>query len=235
MRSIWLLVATGCVADPVGKTQALPVDTGEVVTTQAAGFGFPVPERDLIFTRIGVDHDPVTQTGLLATGICEDYLGRAFPHCYDQHDGSDFMLDGGFDTMDAGSTAIVAAMDGVVVDTHDGEYDRCHIEGSTVVCDGNPVLGNYVKVRHEDGAETWYWHMKTNSVAVSVGDSVRCGDMLGLIGSSGFSSAPHLHFEVHDATGTIVDPYAGPFSQPESWWADQGADDSLPGPGCTAG
>lgn len=235
MRWWWVLVVAGCSPDPVSQR---PAATAETATDTGAparvGFGFPVPARDLIYMRIGVDHDPVVQTGVLAAGLCEDYLGRAFPHCYDEHDGSDFMLDGGFDTMDAGSTPIVAARDGVVVETHDGEYDRCHVEGTDISCDGRPILGNYVKIRHDDGAETWYWHMKTDSVAVAAGDVVRCGQPIGLIGSSGYSSAPHLHFEVHDASGAVVDPYAGPFSQPDSLWEDQGADEALPGPGCTA-
>lgn len=230
----WLLVA-GCAADPADTAApdgAAPVDTGRPV---AVGFGFPVPARDLIYARVGVDHDEAVQTGLLAAGICQDYLGRAFPHCYDQHDGSDFMLDGSFATMDAGSTPVVAAMDGVVVETHDGEYDRCHAYAGGISCDGHPVVGNHVKLRHADGSETWYWHLAKGSVVVAVGDEVACGQELGLVGSSGYSSAPHLHFEVHDATGATVDPYAGPYSQPESWWAEQGVDDALPGPGCTAG
>ena len=40
-----------------------------------------------------------------------DYLGRGFPHCYDNHTGSDFILQGGFSAMDDGTT-VVAAADG---------------------------------------------------------------------------------------------------------------------------
>ncbi|MDP7112514.1 MAG: hypothetical protein QGH45_11145, partial [Myxococcota bacterium] len=48
---------------------------------------------------VGFDHDPEDHDGAYQV-LCTDYDGRAFPHCYDGHDGSDFMLDGGFDAMD---------------------------------------------------------------------------------------------------------------------------------------
>lgn len=137
--------------------------------------------------------------------------------------------------MDAGSAPIVAALDGVVVGIEDGNYDRCHTDISVgdVVCDGYPMRGNFVKLDHGNGIQSWYWHMKKGSVAVTEGQQVRCGDTLGLIGSSGYSSTPHLHFEVR-VNEVSVDPYAGAYSQPETWWEQQTTDDGLPGAGCAA-
>ncbi|MBA2322192.1 MAG: M23 family metallopeptidase [Deltaproteobacteria bacterium] len=229
-----LLALLACESDPA---PAAP-DEGPVALDTAAEvvpgrFGFPIPERERIDALVGVDHDPVVQTGILAAGLCDDYLGRPFPHCYDEHDGSDYLLDGGFPAMDAGSPDVVAAEDGVVVDAHDGEYDRCHVEGTGISCDGNSGIANYVILEHTDGWRTLYWHLQKDSVGVAVGDEVTCGEVVGRIGSSGYSSAPHLHFEVQDASGAVVDPYAGPYSQPESEWAGQGLVDELPEPGCT--
>lgn len=204
-------------------------------TTAPLRFGFPVADPATISTRVGVDHDPVDHPGALGDLDCTDYLERPFPHCYDQHDGSDFILDGGFEAMDAGSVAVLAAQDGVVVDAVDGHYDRCHaeLEGG-VTCDGmSDGTANSVTLEHADGSRTLYWHLKQDSVAVAVGDAVACGDRLGLVGSSGYSSMPHLHFELQDAGGAVVDPYAGPASQEESFWAEQQPDPELPGPGCT--
>jgi murein DD-endopeptidase MepM/ murein hydrolase activator NlpD len=197
-------------------------------------FGFPVADPAAITSRVGVDHDPTVQTGVLGNATCTDYLGRAFPYCYDQHDGSDFLLAGGFDAMDAGSVAVVAAQDGVVLETHDGEYDRCHVDGGGVSCDGYPMVPNQVTLGHADGTVTRYFHLQRGSVAVTEGDEVACGEALGRIGSSGYSSMPHLHFELWDETGRVVDPYAGPYSQDESFWADQRPDPLLPGPGCAS-
>ena len=182
---------------------------------------------------IGFDHNPATGTW---RGDCLSYDGSAFPHCYDGHNGSDFILTGGFTTMDAGSTPVLAAADGVVIATHDGEYDRCQADIVTqdVVCGdyGYVTPANYVKLLHADGRETWYWHMKKDSVLVAVGDTVTCGQALGLIGSSGYSSMPHVHFGVRAADGTMVDPFAGAYSQPDSMWVTQDAGDGLPGSTC---
>ena len=134
------------------------------------------------------------------------------------------MLEGGFDVMDAGSALVVAAASGVVVDVHDGEYDRCHasLSSADVSCDGHPMRANYITLRHEGGWESSYLHLKSSSQLVERGDEVRCGQPLALIGSSGYSSAPHLHLELLDPQGQVWDPFAGEHSQPFSLWVDEG-------------
>jgi murein DD-endopeptidase MepM/ murein hydrolase activator NlpD len=183
---------------------------------------FPVQERDKIDWLIGVDHDPEVQEPGLAAGVCTNYRGRAFPDCYDEHLGSDFALAGGFETMDSGSAHVLAAAEGLVIATHDGEYDRCHLntEIADIDCDGFPMIANSVTVEHEDGIVTSYLHLKSGTVQVRVGDQVLCGEPLGMVGSSGYSSFPHLHFELQQ-DGEVIDPYAGKYSQPESWWTEQ--------------
>jgi murein DD-endopeptidase MepM/ murein hydrolase activator NlpD len=219
-----LLACAGGGSPP--DTAAIEADT---VLRGALSFRLPLEEPDLFSLRIGVDHDPTVYEDQLWT--CTDYAGRAFPSCYDQHDGSDYILEGGFETMDAGSTVIVAAADGVVVATEDGHYDRCHADlgSADVSCDGYEMIANSVTIEHDTGNRTLYWHMKTDSVLVEVGQAVSAGDPLGLVGSSGFSSMPHLHFELQDSAGGFIDPYAGEYSQPETWWCQQGELDDLPG------
>jgi murein DD-endopeptidase MepM/ murein hydrolase activator NlpD len=63
--------------------------------------------------------------------------------------------------------------------------------------------GNLVVVRHRLGFESWYAHM--SSIAASVGQSVVGGQTIGYVGSTGFSTGPHLHFEVRHF-GTPIDP-----------------------------
>ena len=163
-----------------------------------------------------------------------NYAGQGFPMCYDGHDGSDFMLLGGFDTMDRGSARIVAAAAGVVVRAVDGNYDRCHSSVATmdVDCDGHEMRANQVVLEHWHGWRTIYAHFKEGSVRVAEGDVVQCGQFLGLVGSSGYSSGPHLHFEVQVAEGESIDPFAGPHSQEQSYWVEQDAGDGLPGDLC---
>jgi len=196
-------------------------------------FALPLDRTFVDLPVIGIDHAAGPGTSRID---CLNYDGAGFPYCYDEHDGTDLLLDGGFTTMDAGSTAVLAAADGEVLETHDGEYDRCRADPATmdVVCGdfGYVTPANYVKLVHADGTETWYWHLKQDSVLVAPGDHVVCGRPLGLVGSSGYSSMPHVHFEVVDSSGAVLDPYAGPLSQPDSLWVEQDAGDGLPGSTC---
>ncbi|MFT4976937.1 MAG: murein DD-endopeptidase MepM/ murein hydrolase activator NlpD, partial [Myxococcota bacterium] len=145
---------------------------------------------------------------------------------YSGHRGSDFG-GGSWSGMDAGRD-IVAAADGVVVATNDGEFDEC----SSGTCSGGGGYGNYVKITHADSKSTYYAHLKTWSVAVSTGQSVSCGTKLGEMGSSGYSTGPHLHFESRTSGGSQVDPFDGTCSSPPSYWVSQGSHGSLPGKTC---
>lgn len=242
-----LLAPLGCGSDGPGAAGLGGRDSGFQEGPEplaALALAIPLAEPARFETVVGVDHDPEVHedAGALGRLTCTDYLGRAFPHCYDEHDGSDYILVGGFPAMDEGSSPVIAALDGVVVDARDGNYDRCHGDLSTgsVSCDGHDMIANSVTLAH-DGADgrTWftkYWHLKQDSVAVVEGDEVAAGTVLGLVGSSGYSSLPHLHFEVQveeepGAEPVTVDPYAGPHSQARSLWCDQGDEDELPG-GC---
>lgn len=66
--------------------------------------------------------------------------------------------------------------------------------------------GNLVRVRHADGSEAWYGHF--SSISVSVGQYINQGDSVGRVGSTGLSTGPHLHFEVHEPNGNARDPLA---------------------------
>ncbi len=65
--------------------------------------------------------------------------------------------------------------------------------------------GNLVRIRHADGSETWYGHF--SSISVSVGQYVTQGATVGRVGSTGLSTGPHLHFELHER-GSAIDPLA---------------------------
>ncbi len=144
---------------------------------------------------------------------------------YDGHRGTD-IGGGSFAGMDEGRD-IVAAAPGVVTAVHDGAFDRC----TTGDCPGGGGFGNYVRLRHADGTETYYAHLKRYSLTVAVGDEVSCGQKLGEMGSSGSSTGPHLHFEPR-ISGVSHDPYAGPCSGQASWWVDQGEHGGLPAATC---
>ncbi len=86
---------------------------------------------------------------------------------------------------------VIASRSGTVVYVHNG----CPTIGSlSSTCGGGG--GNWVKIDHGDGTASVYMHMKLNSIVVQNGQTVRQGEKLGLIGSSGSSTGAHLHFGV---------------------------------------
>ncbi|HEY0475385.1 MAG TPA: M23 family metallopeptidase [Kribbella sp.] len=64
--------------------------------------------------------------------------------------------------------------------------------------------GRQVRIRHEDGTETWYNHM--SKFSVTVGETVYAGDQVGAVGVTGNTTGPHLHFEVRPNGGGPIDP-----------------------------
>ena len=97
------------------------------------------------------------------------------------------------------------------VSTHTG-LDIAATTGTPikVVADGTITFAEYsgsygylVKVDHGNGVETWYGH--TSKMLVKEGQAVKAGDTIALVGSTGNSTGPHLHFEVR-INGEHVNP-----------------------------
>jgi len=80
---------------------------------------------------------------------------------------------------------VLAAADGVVVEIE-----------NEVECTGCTGWGNYVIIDHEDGTYTRYTHLEYHSVQVSPEQRVSQGHYIGRVGSTGYSTGPHLHFQV---------------------------------------
>lgn len=132
------------------------------------------------------------------------------------HAGIDFFTwPFGWNKMDNSEVAVLAAAPGIILDVRDGNFDRS--------CSFNNNNWNAVYVRHSDGSVAWYGHLKNGSATTkSIGEEVEEGEYLGIVGSSGNSTGPHLHFEVHDAGGNVVDPFKGTCNQIESsLWKSQ--------------
>ena len=75
--------------------------------------------------------------------------------------------------------------------------------GTVIVATYSSSYGNYVAISHGSGNTTLYAHM--SSLKVSAGQHVNQGDVIGITGSTGNSTGPHLHFEVTE-NGAIVNP-----------------------------
>jgi murein DD-endopeptidase MepM/ murein hydrolase activator NlpD len=106
---------------------------------------------------------------------------------------------------------------------HNGVDWAC-AAGTPILAAGNGIVefvglkgenGKFVRIRHANGYKTGYAHMQDFAAGLSAGMRVRQGQIIGYVGTTGLSTAPHLHFEVsiknrHDDAYTAVDPTAIP-------------------------
>lgn len=94
---------------------------------------------------------------------------------------------------------------GVDLSAEDGERVLSAGKGVVVFAGWSGGHGKRVDVRHRSGWFSSYSHL--SMTLVREGESVDRGDLIGLVGSTGVSTGPHLHFEVR-RNGTHVDPLA---------------------------
>ncbi|MFT5049962.1 MAG: hypothetical protein ACI8QZ_001355 [Chlamydiales bacterium] len=177
------------------------------VGSAAEGFGYHAisgfMDHDLTFPGNLLDYDCGTRT----------YDGSA-----GNHKGTDiFGWPYYWTWMHSDELQAVAAAPGIIMLTADGNFDEnCANMGG--------VQWNGVIIQHLDGSVAWYGHLKAGSLTTKViGDRVVMGEYLGVLGSSGNSNGPHLHFEVYDQHDQRVDPFAGPCNtlNARSWWLQQ--------------
>jgi len=171
------------------------------------GFSWPLrrPLHDGLVLVNYVDDDP--------SNLVRDYMGE--PHSYNGHRGTDFTLYT-FREMDRG-VSIVAAAPGMVLGTIYDHPDRN-------IGPPYPDSGNGIWIEHDDGVVSYYWHPRTNSIAVEPGEYVETGQFLAFAGSSGYSTDAHLHFEVQESQGNMAavrDPWTGTNNPLPSMWRHQ--------------
>lgn len=146
------------------------------------------------FVQSYVDHDLSKES--------RDY--QCGSRTYDGHNGTDIrVLDLGMQRL---GVEVLAAATGRVIGARDGMADvsvrsigKAEIAGKE--------CGNGVVLEHENGWHTQYCHMAKGSIRVKAGDRIPEGQAIGLVGLSGDTEFPHLHFTVKLA-GAIVDPFA---------------------------
>lgn len=184
----------------------MPTPDKTTVVTQT--FAWPLTynsnfyDNEYYYIQNYVDHDATI-------GSVEEY--NCGDRTYDKpnnggynHSGTDICIGPYYwSMMDSMFVNVIAAAPGQIVDKDDGNYDRNCGFGA-----GSP---NYVKIMHADGSYAVYYHMKSGSVTSKfIGETVEEGEYLGLVGSSGSSTNPHLHFEVLDQNSNPIDPWVGP-------------------------
>jgi len=165
-----------------------------------------------------VDENPANPNAIL------DYNcgNRTYDQTGYNHAGTDiFTWPFYWQKMERNAIQIIAAAPGTIIAKSEGNFDQ-----NCAFCSG-ACNWNAVYVMHADGSVAWYGHMKSGSQTTkAVGETVALGEYLGVVGSSGNSTGPHLHFEVYtnSSYAQLVDPWAGPCNNLNgftSWWANQ--------------
>jgi hypothetical protein len=142
-----------------------------------------------------VDHDP-------SPGV-RDYMCGGLTG--DGHKGTDIAIRD-LAAMAAG-VEVRAAAAGVVDALRDGMADVSIDETNRPAIEGKEC-GNGIRLAHGDGWTTWYCHLRRGSLMVEQGDRVAAGQPLALVGLSGDTSFPHLHFDLRHGDDA-VDPFVG--------------------------
>ncbi|WP_299491749.1 M23 family metallopeptidase [Acaryochloris sp. IP29b_bin.137] len=129
---------------------------------------------------------------------------------YDGHKGTDFAIPD--EKAMAQGVAVKAAAAGTVLRTRNHIPDRRLIElGQTQSLEGTEC-GNGVVIEHDHNWQTQYCHLRQGSISVQPGDTVQEGEPLGLVGTSGQTSFPHIHLSVR-YQDQVIDPFMGPEAQ----------------------
>jgi hypothetical protein len=146
------------------------------------------------FIQNYVDHDPSSKARDYQCG------GRT----YDGHDGTDIRIPD-LD-IQRGGVEVLSSAAGTVTGRRDGIDDvSVRVAGKSAIA--GKECGNGVVIEHEDGWRSQYCHMAKGSVRVKVGDRVTAAQPIGLVGLSGDTEFPHVHFTVR-LHGKVVDPFA---------------------------
>ena len=139
----------------------------------------------------------------LKASAAYDYLfpvnnGGAIAYIYGYSDAYGGWHDG-IDIHSSGDDTIYAAYDGVVGAT----ADSCWHVSCGYACEHYTTYGNYIRIDQDDGTKAYYGHLLLGSLKVSVGTRVVKGQAIASMGSSGYSTGKHLHFEVRSGSTKI--------------------------------
>ena len=157
--------------------------------------------------------DVNTNVGVAINYVCD------YKFTLDQLTGTHVQI-GGFYYMDEMLTPVLAAADGIVTYTDDGNFDRWQFGDNS-----QNASSNVISIIHSGGYYTTYSSLKRNSILVAEGDTVQAGDTIGYPGSSHqLSQTPHLLFEVGNLTNNTAqhkNPWDGECELGRSMWVNQ--------------
>jgi murein DD-endopeptidase MepM/ murein hydrolase activator NlpD len=213
-----------------GSTDRIVVELAGVLA-YAVDFQRSIREGDrfdVVFERFLDSDGNVMRTGNVLYVM---YAGRGDPLEYFRYEAEDgevayFNADG----ESAQRLLMMTPINGARLSSHYGMrrhpvlgYNRLHRGTDFAAPRGTPIFaagygvveradrfgsfGNYVRLRHSNGFQTAYAHMQGFARGVTAGSRVQQGQIIGYVGTTGRSTGPHLHYEVHH-NGQSVNPMA---------------------------
>lgn len=129
---------------------------------------------------------------------------------YDGHKGTDFAIPD--EKTMAQGVVVQASAPGTVLRIRNNIRDRRILDPSQTSGVEGTECGNGVVIEHDENWQTQYCHLRQGSVAVKPGDQVKEGTPLGLVGTSGKTTFPHIHLSVR-YQDQVVDPFMGQGAQ----------------------
>ncbi|TRO92957.1 peptidoglycan DD-metalloendopeptidase family protein [Glycocaulis profundi] len=199
--------------------------TDRVVTAMAGVLGHAIDFRairygdrfDVLFERFENDRGEVSRTGDI---LYVAFEGRGDPLEFFRFESADGAGYYNFDGESAARLLMKMPINGARISSQFGmrfhpirQSNRQHNgtdfaapTGTPIYAAGNGVVeradwfggfGNYVRIRHANGYQTAYAHMNGFARGIRAGTRVSQGDTIGYVGTTGASTGPHLHYEVH--------------------------------------
>lgn len=94
--------------------------------------------------------------------------------------------------------------DGIDIRAPRGTVIKAIVPGEVIFSGWKKAYGRVVIMEHADGTTSWYAHMSRR--IARKGDYLQVGDKIGLVGSSGHTTGPHLHLETHNKNDETINP-----------------------------
>lgn len=207
--------------------------TDRIVTSMANILGYNIDFRtiqrgdmfDVVYERRVNDRGEVSRTGDIAYVAFETGGKMVEYFRHDTEDGPGYYTEEG---ESAQRLLMKTPIDGARISSNFGrrfhpihQTSRAHNgtdfaapTGTPIYASGNGVVeradwfssfGNYVRIRHANGYKTAYAHLNGFASGLGAGDRVSQGEVIGYVGTTGASTGPHLHYEVH-LNGNPTDP-----------------------------
>ena len=133
------------------------------------------------------------------------------PNClqrtYDTHKGTDFAL---LDekSMNDG-VPVLSVKDGTILRIRDGEPDNWKTKADLdKIKTDRKECGNAILITHDDDTQSVYCHLRQNSIIVKKDQRIKKGDTIAMVGMSGLTEFPHLHYG-YLKNKKIIDPFTG--------------------------